>query len=192
MAYQGEHIYLALAYPILTNKYVTVGLIEDRNYEVGVLFSQHKRKSILLEFFEWNELMIFHERNLQHILMCEEENDKCENKKSLKRTKHFVQLNDSTGNRLLFSETEWTCFCNLIPLLNKYIIRLFYDQEYFQSYINQVLSTGSYVSPTFYFPTFFIESKPSRLDNQLTFDRLYDELLMRGKVGEKLVIPVVQ
>ena len=191
MAHRGEHIYLALTYPILTNKYVTVGLIEDRNYEVGVLFSQYKRAGVLLEFFEWNYLKIFHDRNLQHILMCEEGEER-ENRKSLKRTKNFVQIKDSTGNRLLFNESEWTRLCSLLPLLNKYVVRLFYDQEYFQSYINQVVSTDSYVSPTIYFPTFFTEPRHSRLDHQLTFDRLYDELRMRGKVGEKVVIPDVQ
>lgn len=180
-------IYLSLAYPILGNKYVTVGLIEERNYEVGVSFTRHKGNGMILEFSEWNYLMTFHERKMQQMMMCDE------NKKSVlvKRNfgKQFVQINDNK-NRFVFNELEWTCFTSLIPLLNKYIVRLFYDQKHFKSYIEQVVSTASYVPPEFYFPSFFTEPKHSRLDQQLTFDRLYDELLMSGKVGEKVEIPV--
>ena len=178
----SEHVYLPLAYPILNSKYVTVGLIEDTKYEVGVLFTQHKRNRMLLDFPEWNYLMIFHERNLKHMQMCEEGEER-ENKKIVKRTrKNFVHIIDSSTNRFVFSNSEWVYFSSLLQLLNKYIIRLFYDQEYFKSYIEGVVTAGAYVEPQFYFPTFFNTTTGNRLDNQLTFDRLFDELRMRGKV----------
>lgn len=153
--YKGEHIYLSLVYPINASKFVTVGLFEEHNYEMGVLFTQtngNKQRRMLLEFSEWNYLLIFRERNTC-MLLCEEDEER-ENKKSVtvKRNfgRSFVQITDSKNGKFVFGETEWTRFNSLLTLLNKYIVRLFYDQEHFKSYINQVVSMARYVSPSFF------------------------------------------
>lgn len=39
------HVYLSLVYLININKSVTVGLFEKLNYEAGVLFTQHGKKT---------------------------------------------------------------------------------------------------------------------------------------------------
>lgn len=36
MKYKGDHIYQPVVYSIIINKYLTVGLIEQHNYELGV------------------------------------------------------------------------------------------------------------------------------------------------------------
>lgn len=79
-------------------------------------------------FFERNFLTIFHERKLKNRLMCEE-GEECEDKKSVKGNISCVHINDSVGSRFLFNNYEWTWYTILLQLLNKYIVRLFYDQE---------------------------------------------------------------
>lgn len=181
-----DGVYLSLVYPIGVTKFVTVALFEEHGYKVGVCFTRGKKRC-LLDFDEWNYLIIFLTGTLTHMSLHEEHEER-ENKKIVNRNKGYVHITDSVGNKFCFNHNEWMCFIGLIPLLTKYVVRLFYDQDYFKSYIDQVVATGSYVSPTFFFPTFFIEPQHSRLDNQLTFDRLYDELVMHGKVvvGENL------
>ena len=92
------------------------------------------------------------------MLLCEEDEER-ENKKSvtIKRNfgQTFVRIEDSKNEKFVFTETEWKRFNNLLTILKKYIVRLFYDQSHFQSYINRVTSSGCYVPPSFFFPSFF-------------------------------------
>lgn len=129
--------------------------------------------------------MQFRERKIDTSL-CEEGEER-ENKKSVMIKQHFgktfVLIEDSKCEKFVFNEAEWTRFESLLKLLNKHVVRLFYDQEHFKSYINQVVTMGRYVPPSFYFPCFF-RCETSRHDQQLTFDRLYDELVVEGRVGE--------
>lgn len=186
--YRGEHVYLSLVYSINYCKSVTVGLFNELNYEAGVLFTNKKRR-VLLDFSEWNYLMIFHDRKPSCMLLHEEGEVRANNKRVIRKHhfgQEFVHIEGSSKDeKFVFSEAEWTRFDSLLKLLKKYVVRLFYDQEHFKSYIHQVVTTGQYVPPTFFFPCFFrIEN--SRHDQQLTFDRLYDELVMEGKVGENV------
>ena len=179
------NVYLSLAYPINSySKFVTVGLYKELNYEPGVLFTNGKKKRILLDFSEWNYLMIFREQLLSSMLLYEEGENR-ENKKSVMISHHFgktfVRINGSKNETFVFTEPEWMRFGYLLTVLKKYLIRLFYDQDHFKSYINQVVAKGCYVPPSFFFPSFF-RLECSRHDQQLTFDRLYDELVLEGKV----------
>lgn len=186
--YKGKHIYLSLTYPINYCKSVTVGLFKDLEYEAGVLLSNKKRR-ILLEFSEWNYLMLLRGNKIETpscMLLCEEDEDRSNKKRVIIKRYFgikFIQIEDSKNEKFVFSETEWTRFVSLLKLLNKHLVRLFYDQEHFKSYINQVVSMGRYVPPTFFFRGFF-RGENTRYDQQLTFDRLYDELVMEGQVGE--------
>ena len=185
-------VYLSLVYPINTIKSVTVGLFEKFNFEVGVLFTQHGKKShILLDFNEWNCLLLFNNHNTPSSSFLCEENVERENKTTVKRTRSFLQITDSNNVKFVFNKSDLTRFADIQRLLSKYIVRLFYDQDHFKLYINQVVTQKRYVQPYFFFPSYF-RGETDRHDQQLTFDRLYDELVMYGRVGEILVTPEVQ
>ena len=63
------NVYLSLTYPINSySQFVTVGLFKKLNYEPGVLFTNGKKKRILLDFSEWNYLLIFREQLLSSML----------------------------------------------------------------------------------------------------------------------------
>lgn len=174
---------MSLTYPIGFTKSVTVGLFENKNYEVGVLFTNCiKKTQILLDFSEWNYLLIFQKCNIP-FLLCEEGEEKLNKKHVSKYRKSYIQIKDNNTS-FLFNEAEWLRFTNILPILTKYIVRLFYDQDHFKSYIKQVIEKKCYIPPSFYFPSFFRNESSC----QLTFDRLYDELVMGGKVGETLQI----
>ena len=143
-------VYLSLVYPINTIKTVTVGLFEQLNFEVGVLFTHHGKNShILLDFAEWNYLLQFINHNSSPSFLCEE-GEVRENKKIVKRTRLCIQITDSNKINFVFNQTDWTRFTDLQKLLSKYIVRLYYDQEHFKSYINQVVSEERYVPPSFF------------------------------------------
>lgn len=177
------HVYLRLMYPLAVNKYVTVGLFEERNYEVCVRFNVDTRRfvgsSVLLDLADWNFLMLIQQRITNALqqgcktakFTCEDANGEEEEYQKLKcitvKQSH-VHMKDNKNNVIVFSASDWFCFASLSHILSKYVTRLFYDQQNLKSYIDQVVSTGEYVFP------------PSILDN-IMYDRLYDELVMNGK-----------
>ena len=181
--YRYDQIYLSVTYPIGFTKFVTVGLFEKQNYEVGVLLNNGiKKTQILLDFSEWNYLLLLKKCNTR-FLMCEEGEEHVNKKCISNYRKSCVRIKDNNKS-YVFNETEWSCFNKILPILTKYIVRLFYDQDHFKSYINEVTMKKCYVPPSFFFPSFFSCEESTRRDQQLMFDRLYDELVMGGKVGE--------
>lgn len=81
-----------------------------------------------------------------------------------------MQIKNNKNFKSKFHEREWICLISLTPTRCKYVFYLFYKYSYFKSYTDYVLTTGQYVF--------------SRNDNcnNTTYDRMYDELLINGKV----------
>lgn len=85
-------VYLSLVYPINTIKTVTVELFEQLNFEVEVCFTQHGKNSrILLDFIEWNYLLLFSNGNTSCSFLCKE-NKEGENKKQSNAHDHLLKL----------------------------------------------------------------------------------------------------
>lgn len=62
---------LSLVYTINRVKTITVGLFEQLNFEVGILFTQHSKKQhILLDFTESNYLLLFNDRKTRSSFLC--------------------------------------------------------------------------------------------------------------------------
>lgn len=81
----------------------------------------------------------------------------------------FVSFKNTKDNSIVTDENEWTCFVKLLTTVNKYVVRLFGEQDKFKDYMSIVLSTGPYVHP------------PFSLCDQITYDQLARYDVMYGK-----------
>lgn len=192
-----RHVYVSLAYPLSNSKYLTVGLFEQRNYDVCFCITsvgtQRCSHQVLIDFSEWIYLMTFRERisdGLQHhtksvkILFtsnCTNNNEQLKSVtvKERKCGDTYVCIQTNKKTQFCLTAKEWYCCISLLPILNKYSFRLYEEQKNLKYYIENVLTLGQIMIPS-----------NTTLDS-ITYGRLYDELLLNDKtIGHIKTQPV--
>ena len=181
---------LRLTYPIAYgNKYVTVGLFQQQDYDVCVTFN-NQRRTVLLDAADWNLLMLLRDRitcgikqqqqqqskDAKFMFMCDDKQDNEKLKSAIIKNSGHVQIKTNKNKSITFSEKEWYNFVNISTVLCKYFNRLFHQQHEYKTYINAVLATGQ-----------FVFTHEANYD----YGRLYNELVMKGQLSIGGVTPEV-
>lgn len=127
-------------------------------------------------FIDWNLLALLYERVTNGLIrlfsdvkLKFQKREYKVNVKDVFVIRCFVRFKNTKDNSIATDENEWTCFIKPLTTVNKYVVRLFDEQDKFKDYMNIVLSRGQYVHP------------PFTLCDQITYDQLPRYDVMYGK-----------
>lgn len=89
------------------------------------------RRSVVYDFTDWYLLTFLHEREIQRyfdVRLTFQKGDGGEGVKMFSLNVVFY-IKGTKDNSIIMDESEWTCFVKLLPIINKYVLSLFYEQQ---------------------------------------------------------------